>query len=165
MMNKIFTKLQVVIDDAVEQVKEKGPKAVIDDVVEQVKKKAVKRMLAVVDGDVDGAPWPPPFPRPEKKGTCDGCAHFDLEEGQAVLAQHRTFGLVTEHVSPSMMSSEAMFDAQGSPLYEEDGSRKRDVASVPHKTKWSDFGACDHHQECRLRTDVCDGFEPKPQES
>lgn len=96
---------------------------------------------------------------------CENCAHFDLEEGQAIFSEHRTFGLVTEHVSPAMMSSEALFDANGNPLYEEDGSCQRTEPSVPHKTRWADFGACAHHQEGRLKTDVCDDHKPASQES
>ena len=86
---------------------------------------------------------------------CDNCAHFDLEEGQAQMQQHRAFAQVSQLVSPAMMSQEAKVDNFGNLLVDGDGVLEKTEPSVPHKTKWSDFGACMKHNEARWKGDKC----------
>jgi len=93
--------------------------------------------------------------------ACQNCEHFDLEEGQAQLRQHRAFAQVTEIVSPAMMSQEAKLDDAGNLLVDDDGVVEKTEPAVPHKTKWSEFGACMKHQEARWQRDKCDDHSPQ----
>lgn len=91
---------------------------------------------------------------------CTNCAHFDLEEGQAQFRLHRAFTQVTEIVTPAMMSQEAKLDDLGNLIVDNDGVLEKTAPAVPHKTKWSEFGACMKHQEARWEQDVCDEHVP-----
>jgi hypothetical protein len=75
--------------------------------------------------------------------TCGSCAHFDLEEGQAIIEAYPAFYQATQAITPARMSEKW-----------EDGELV-EASPVPHKTKWSEFGACHEERTVLWSGDHC----------
>jgi hypothetical protein len=88
---------------------------------------------------------------------CVNCSHFDLEEGQALLAEQKVFMLAASEMTPAMMSRERKFDDRGHPLPPE----QQPAASIPSKARWDEFGACNIHEEGRWKHDKCDQYKAR----
>jgi hypothetical protein len=89
--------------------------------------------------------------------ACLNCCHFDLEEGQALLAEQKVFMLAASEMTPAMMSRERKFDDRGHPLPPE----QQPAASIPSKARWEDFGACEVHEEGRWKHDKCERYKAR----
>lgn len=110
---------------------------------------------------------------------CSNCKHFDLEEGQATMRQHKPFLAAAAQLTPSEMGRTIQYREVECPR---DGcTREKPIpdctacqgngtvnkrigpepSSIAAKTKWSDFGACLEHSELRHAGDHCDAFEPR----
>jgi len=100
----------------------------------------------------------------DARGNCGNCAHFDLEEGQAIIKAHPIFLEAASHVSPNLMMRK--LDEEGNPL------------PNPHRLKekensWGLFGACEKREQLRHTSDKCEFWtafttvehEPHEQES
>ena len=61
---------------------------------------------------------------------CRTCEHFDLEEGQALAAQHTPFMMAAQHVSPLEMGAVATPDGE------------IEARDIPAKAQWRQFGLC-----------------------
>lgn len=106
---------------------------------------------------------------PRGPRECNGCTHFDLEEGQAAIAEQPAFQAATQHVSPAMMGRrrdpEASSDEPSAdePSAEPDASEQAETPdaanAIPASCKWTDFGACGHEGQLRWRRDVCAKWE------
>lgn len=105
--------------------------------------KDLRAMPAVGDSGVHPRPKPAPAPVTPK---CDNCKHFDLEAGRATMEQWPAFALATRYRTPAQMYNNADHPD-----------------AIPVTAKWTDFGACDAHNEVRFAGDVCAKFEPKEQ--
>lgn len=91
--------------------------------------------------------------------ACENCRHFDLDEGQAQIfgePNHGAFVQASRVLPPSAMSRRVQMDASGEAIYDKDGMPVFEPSSVPAKTQWTEFGACDVHNEGRHKTDWCD---------
>jgi len=101
---------------------------------------------------VADAPQPAPQPAAIEVASapgskCSDCAHFDKEEGQAILRLYPAF--------PRMDLPPCLIGAQ----YDKDtGGLKRNEA-VPARCSWDDFGACALHTELRWSEDACPDFK------
>ena len=104
----------------------------------------------------------PVLPLPgEGQQTCEGCQHWDLEEGQAQFAEHPAFLQVTQMVSPAKMSQRAEVDNNGNLLMNGDGDVVKTEPGIPYKARWHEFGACSRHSEARWKDDKCDDHTPR----
>ena len=95
------------------------------------------------------------------KATCEGCQHWDLEEGQAQMAEHPAFVQVTQMVSPAKMSQKAKVDGNGNLLMDDKGDVLKTEPGIPHKARWHEFGACSKHLEARWKDDKCGEQTPR----
>ncbi len=94
------------------------------------------------------------------EGKCETCAHWDLAEGQAQMAEHPAFVAVTQVVSPAKMSQRAEVDGNGNLLMDDAGDVVKSEPGIPHKARWAEFGACSKHLEARWKADSCDAHKP-----
>lgn len=117
---------------------------------------------------------------------CGTCAHFDAEEGQAVIDKFPMFKAAAQHISPSQMGVPVEYapcdDCDGSgkkPDESEDnnecyqcggtGEVKIDKVLPPgaEKVKWSDYGAClngscvgsDGHGQLIDKSHLCEHYK------
>ena len=108
-----------------------------------------RRFQQVTPGEPGAAA--PPLQTQKSLPTCGNCTHFDLEEGQAVIAEYPAFVGATEALSPRRM---------GAQVNPETGER---IVSdqIPARCKWKDFGACKHHGAIVWNEDTCPQFLPQ----
>jgi len=66
---------------------------------------------------------------------CRTCAHFDLEDGQAMAAAHGPFMMAAAHIPPAEMGAVATPEGEV------------EARDIPPKAKWQEFGLCAHRSE------------------
>lgn len=110
-------------------------------------------------------PLPAPPPAPKQAPSCATCRHFDLAEGQAVMAQYPTFMRVAGVISPAQIARQVVSEHTRTCLLC-DGRKRTLLASgqseacrgcegtgeileqtlsspsAPQKAAWRDCGAC-----------------------
>jgi hypothetical protein len=83
---------------------------------------------------------------------CATCAHWNQEEGQAIMRKFPAFAGAAEYVTPAEMAHGYVYDEEG----------VRTGLAAPkelHAMRWEDFGACHECMELRHRTDSCDLYQ------
>ncbi len=81
---------------------------------------------------------------------CDRCRFWDLEEGQAAMAQHGDFMNAAQVLAPHQMATRVTYGD------DEDGNadlskRYEDKPDIPMAAKWSDMGLCTCECESHAR--------------
>lgn len=105
------------------------------------------RRLDALERELAAAKAAPPAPTPAPSTSpgvgarapanlCSGCVFFDLEEGQAVMAQHPRFMEAALHLAPSEMGRQV--DPETQEVIARD---------IPAKVRWDEFGACTLRRE------------------
>lgn len=88
----------------------------------------------------------------EMNAKCANCVHFDLEEGQAVMAQNPIFLEAARHVPPNTMMRK--LDENGVELPNEHAFQAKE-------NRWQLFGACTKHEQLRHCSDHCEKFQKR----
>lgn len=121
---------------AVAQVQQRAKKAT-ETVLGNTELPKPQRRLLVLSGLIDP--------------TCAVCVHFDLEVGQAAMKGFEAFAGAAGHLSPEQMAraddagrGEAEWDITGPKL-----------PAGHTQTRWSDYGACQRHNEIVHKGSSC----------
>ena len=110
---------------------------------------------------------------------CGNCKHFDLEEGQAVMRQHKPFLAAAAVLAPAEMGKTIQYEelecseegcGKAHPIQDclvcrGNGTVNKRIGPAPTgvaaKVKWADFGACLENNDIRHSSDSCSAFEPR----
>lgn len=93
------------------------------------------------------------------RDTCGSCEHWDLSEGQAVMAKFPAFKGATECISPAEMAYGYTYDEETGKKLHLNGPKEATTLA------WHEFGACKAHSEVRHKNDRCDEYERREEEA